>query len=152
MPDAEAPPDVLTLYRQTLTDHGHDAAGMLVAINPSIYVCDDPERGWHEVKEHFLYAYNRYRIWLAKAGERTTPPLEDADKLPHDRYLVGTPEQVALSILALHDRTGFDRLYFWARPPGLAVERSSHSLELFAKEVIPRLRGHFVASRVPGLR
>jgi hypothetical protein len=31
----------------------------------------------------------------------------------------------------------FDRLIFWTRPPGLSVESSSRSLELFAQEVLP---------------
>jgi alkanesulfonate monooxygenase SsuD/methylene tetrahydromethanopterin reductase-like flavin-dependent oxidoreductase (luciferase family) len=139
MPDAQAPDEVLALYPRTLAEHGHDASRARVAVNPTIYVCNDPERGWNEVKEHFLYAYNGYRKWYAEAGEGGAPALDDPDDLPRERYIVGTPEDVAAAILALHRRTGFDRLFFWARPPGLAVERSARSLELFAGEVIPRL-------------
>jgi alkanesulfonate monooxygenase SsuD/methylene tetrahydromethanopterin reductase-like flavin-dependent oxidoreductase (luciferase family) len=40
---------------------------------------------------------------------------------------------------SVHERTRCDRLFFWARPPGLAIELSNRSLELFAKEVIPRV-------------
>jgi hypothetical protein len=31
-------------------------------------------------------------------------------------------------------------LYFWARPPGLPIEKSYESLELFARYVIPHFR------------
>ena len=120
MPDAYAPADVLELYRER-----HDGQ---VAVNPSVYVGD-----WDEVAEHFLYQYNRYREW---GGGQT---LASADELPRDRYLVGSPDEVAAGIRALIERTRCDRLYFWARPPGLPIELANRSLELFAKDVIPRV-------------
>jgi hypothetical protein len=52
-------------------------------------------------------------------------------------YLVGTPEMVTSEISRLRLGLPFDRLIFWARPPGLSVESSSRSLELFAQEVLP---------------
>jgi alkanesulfonate monooxygenase SsuD/methylene tetrahydromethanopterin reductase-like flavin-dependent oxidoreductase (luciferase family) len=120
MPDAFAPADVLALYREH-----HDGS---VAVNPTIYVGD-----WDDVAEHFLYQYNRYREW---AGGQT---LASADELPRDRYLIGSPDEVAAGVSAIVERTGCDRLYFWARPPGLAIELANRSLERFAKEVIPRV-------------
>ncbi len=120
MPDAYTGTEVLQLYREL-------AAGE-VAINPSIYVGN-----WDDVAEHFLYQYNRYREW---GGGRQ---LERAEELPRNRYLVGSPEEVAAGVRAIVDRTGCDRLYFWARPPGLAIELASRSLELFATEVMPRV-------------
>ena len=120
MPDAFVPSEVLALYRE-LGDGD-------VSINPSVYVGD-----WDDVAEHFLYQYNRYREW--GGGEL----LESAADLPRDRYLVGTPDEVAAGVRALRDRTGCDRLFFWARPPGLSIELANRSLELFAREVIPRV-------------
>jgi len=120
MADAYVAPEVIRLYRELADGE--------VSINPSIYV---GER--EDVAEHFLYQYNRYREW--GGGEL----LESAEELPRDRYLIGSPDEVAAGIRAIHDRTGCDRLFFWARPPGLSIERSNHSLELFAKEVIPRV-------------
>jgi alkanesulfonate monooxygenase SsuD/methylene tetrahydromethanopterin reductase-like flavin-dependent oxidoreductase (luciferase family) len=120
MPDAFVPMEVIELYRERF--HGE------VAINPSVYV-----GAWDDVAEHFLYQYNRYREWGGGAQ------LERADDLPRDRYLVGTPDEVAAGIRAIRERTRCDRLYFWARPPGLSIELANRSLELFAREVIPRV-------------
>jgi alkanesulfonate monooxygenase SsuD/methylene tetrahydromethanopterin reductase-like flavin-dependent oxidoreductase (luciferase family) len=120
MPDAYVSPEVIALYRSL--------SGGEVSINPSVYV-----GAWDEVAEHFLYQYNRYRDW----GDE--PQLESADHLPRDRYIVGTPDVVAAGISAIAERTGCDRLFFWARPPGLEIELANRSLELFAKEVIPRV-------------
>jgi alkanesulfonate monooxygenase SsuD/methylene tetrahydromethanopterin reductase-like flavin-dependent oxidoreductase (luciferase family) len=120
MPDAYVATEVLDLYRELWDGE--------VSINPSVYVGD-----WDDVAEHFLYQYNRYREW---GGD---PQLERAADLPRERYIVGSPEEVAAGIRAIHERTRCDRLYFWARPPGLDIELGNRSLELFAKEVIPRV-------------
>jgi hypothetical protein len=42
-------------------------------------------------------------------------------------YLVGTPEIVTSEISRLRLALPFDRLIFWARPPGLSVERAAHA-------------------------
>jgi alkanesulfonate monooxygenase SsuD/methylene tetrahydromethanopterin reductase-like flavin-dependent oxidoreductase (luciferase family) len=120
MPDAYVDPAVVELYRSL--------AGGEVSINPSIYV-----GAWDDVAEHLLYQYNRYREW---GGE---PQLAGADELPRERYVVGSPDEVAAGVRALVERTGCDRLFFWARPPGLPIELANRSLELFAKEVVPRV-------------
>jgi alkanesulfonate monooxygenase SsuD/methylene tetrahydromethanopterin reductase-like flavin-dependent oxidoreductase (luciferase family) len=120
MPDAWVATEALDLYRSL-----HDG---LVAINPTVYVGD-----WDDVAEHVLYQYNRYREW---GGGRT---LASPDELPRDRYLVGSPEEVAAGVSSIAERTRCDLLFFWARPPGLAIELANASLERFAKEVIPRV-------------
>jgi alkanesulfonate monooxygenase SsuD/methylene tetrahydromethanopterin reductase-like flavin-dependent oxidoreductase (luciferase family) len=120
MPDAYVAPEVIALYRSLWDGE--------VSINPSVFVGD-----WDAVAEHFLYQYNRYREW---GGE---PQLERAADLPRERYIVGTPDDVAAAIRAIGERTGCDQLFFWARPPGLDIELANRSLELFAKEVIPRV-------------
>ncbi|MDX6526137.1 MAG: hypothetical protein QOI43_1648 [Gaiellales bacterium] len=123
MPDAFVETGVLELFRSL-------APGKRVSINPSIYVGD-----WEEVAEHFLYQYNRYREW---GGGQT---IESADQLPRDRYLVGEPAEVAAGVRALIERTGCDRMFFWARPPGLAIDLANRSLERFAYEVMPGFSG-----------
>jgi alkanesulfonate monooxygenase SsuD/methylene tetrahydromethanopterin reductase-like flavin-dependent oxidoreductase (luciferase family) len=119
MPDAFVETEVLELFRSLAPDNR-------VAINPSIYVGD-----WDDVAEHFLYQYNRYREW---GGGQT---IESADQLPRDRYLVGEPAEVAAGVRALIERTGCDRMFFWARPPGLVIDLANRSLERFAHDVMP---------------
>ena len=118
MPDAYVETEVVDLYRSL--------GGTRVAINPSIYV-----GSWEEVAPHFLYQYNRYREW--GGGWQ----FAGADVRPRERYLIGSPAVVAAGVKALVERTRAERLFFWARPPGLPIELANHSLERFAKEVIP---------------
>jgi alkanesulfonate monooxygenase SsuD/methylene tetrahydromethanopterin reductase-like flavin-dependent oxidoreductase (luciferase family) len=118
MPDAFVKTGVIELYRSL--------GGARVSINPSIYV-----GSWDEVASHFLYQFNLYREW--GGGKK----LASADELPRDRYLIGSPEDVVAGVHALIERTGAERLFFWARPPGLPIELANRSLERFAKEVMP---------------
>jgi alkanesulfonate monooxygenase SsuD/methylene tetrahydromethanopterin reductase-like flavin-dependent oxidoreductase (luciferase family) len=120
MPDAFVDTEVLDLFRSL-------APGGRVSINPTIYVGE-----WDDVAEHLLYQYNRYREW---GGGQT---IESADELPRDRYLVGSADEVAAGVRALIERTGCDRMFFWARPPGLSIDLANRSLESFAHDVMPR--------------
>jgi probable F420-dependent oxidoreductase len=142
LPDADASAELCQLYRAELQAAGHDPARFSVTIPHAVYVCDDPERGWQEVKDHYRYAASRYRQWNAAADARAAAdPPEEPSELSREDYLVGTPEMVAAGIVRLREAVPFDRLIFWARPPGLSIERSSRSLELFAQQVLPRLAG-----------
>jgi alkanesulfonate monooxygenase SsuD/methylene tetrahydromethanopterin reductase-like flavin-dependent oxidoreductase (luciferase family) len=122
MPDAYVARDVLALYRSLMP-------GGRVSINPTVYVGD-----WDDVSEHLLYQFNRYREW--GGGQ----PITSADELPRERYIVGSADEVTAGVQALVDRTACDRLFFWARPPGLSIELANRSLERFAREVMPRIR------------
>jgi alkanesulfonate monooxygenase SsuD/methylene tetrahydromethanopterin reductase-like flavin-dependent oxidoreductase (luciferase family) len=141
MPDSGAPPAVYQEYSAALTAHGRDPAGYRVQTNRVIYVCDDPEQGWDEVKEHYLYVFNTYRRWFAEAGDFAAlgPGLDSADQLSRDLHLVGTPDMVLSRLRELEARFPVSDLIFWARPPGLPAGRCARSLELFAAHVLPAL-------------
>jgi len=118
MPDAFVSTEVVELYRAL--------GGTRVSINPSVYVGD-----WEDVAPHFLYQYNLYPEWGGGVQ------LASSDELPRDRYLIGDPGTVAAGVRALVERTGAERLFFWARPPGLPIELANRSIARFAKEVVP---------------
>ena len=69
MPDAYMDVAHYAVYREALAAAGHDPAAFHTAINPTIFVTDDPERGWAEIKEHVPFQYNRYREWFAAGGD-----------------------------------------------------------------------------------
>jgi probable F420-dependent oxidoreductase len=137
MPDAYMDVGHYAVYREALAAAGYDPAAFHTAINPTIYVTEDPERGWAEIKEHVLFQYNRYREWFAAGGDTPAVTASSPEELPRDRYLIGTPADVIAGIESLRERHGFDRLFFWARLPGLGIEQSNRSLELFAEQVLP---------------
>lgn len=141
MPDVAVAPEHVDAYRKALAGAGFDPADYRLAGNPTIYVTDDPERGWSEIREHLVYQLERYRSWYAAGGSTTPAPIDLAGEVARDRIIVGTPDRVIARIEELRARCPFDELYFWARLPGLTDELSQRSLELFAQNVI----GHFAS-------
>ncbi len=82
------------VYREALAAAGYDPSAFHTAINPTIFVTEDLERGWAEIKEHVLFQYNRYREWFAAGGDSPAVTASSPEELPRDRYLIGTPTDV----------------------------------------------------------
>lgn len=146
MPDSGAPLEVFQLYRDECATAGHPPGE--VATNLVVHVCDDPERGWHDVKEHYFYVRQVYQRWFAEAGDLTQvdDSVRHPDDLPRGAYVVGTPQMAIEAIERRRQGREVDRLIFWARPPGIDIETSSRSLELMATKVLP----HFASTPLQG--
>ncbi|MFJ3771444.1 LLM class flavin-dependent oxidoreductase [Streptomyces sp. NPDC090075] len=135
LPDLGTPPEILDLYRRTLAEHGHDPArfGVTAIVTPGVYVCEDAEEGWQEIKEHYWYLLNKFQEWFGNPG------LPSVDDLPRDLFLVGPPDTVAQG---LRDRVkplgDVERVVFFGRAPGLPADRALRSLRLFAEHVVPQ--------------
>jgi alkanesulfonate monooxygenase SsuD/methylene tetrahydromethanopterin reductase-like flavin-dependent oxidoreductase (luciferase family) len=96
-----------------------------------LHVDEDRDRAWGQAAPGIEYLEGemaRYR-----GARRPAPRRED--------FLVGTPEEVADRLAALHAATGFDHFAHWARLPGVDHEAALGSLRLVAERVIPRLGG-----------
>jgi probable F420-dependent oxidoreductase len=135
LPDLGTPPETVELYRQTLAAHGHDPArfGITALVTPGVYVCEDAEEGWQEIREHYWYLLRTFQEWFGNPG------LPSVDDLPRELFLVGPPDVVAEGIRERVKPLGdVERVIFFGRAPGLPVERARRSLGLFAEHVVPR--------------
>ena len=85
----------------------------------------------------FAYQRSRYAEW---ATDRDKPRLETIreEDLPWERYLVGTPEEVAEGLIGLYQKAPCDHFCFWGRLPGVTHQQALASMRLFASEVAPR--------------
>ena len=79
MPDSGAPLEVFQQYRDECAAAGRPPGE--VATNLVVHVCDDPEQGWHDVKEHYFYVRQVYQQWFAEAGDLT----QVDDSVPRSR-------------------------------------------------------------------
>lgn len=95
-----------------------------------MHVDDDADRGWAEAAPGIAYLEGE----IASYGGTEPPPLHRED------YLVGTPEDVAARLIALHEATRFVHFAHWLRLPTLPQESALRSLELIAHRVIPAVR------------
>lgn len=104
-----------------------------------VYVTDDPDGAWPELAPYLLYETQTYASYQTP-GQHSTPMVE-ADSLvdlQRSRQLwVGTPDQVVEWAAAVPE-TG--AINFHPLAGGLPPDLSWPSLELFAAEVLPRLR------------
>jgi probable F420-dependent oxidoreductase len=141
LPSSTTEFDIVETYHAALREFGRDPAAYRIKCFRPLYCTNDPERIWAELKEHFLYQHNCYRRWYREAGDSSAPELDDADQLSRTSYIVGTPDQCATAIRELRSELAFDEFIFWTHPPGFPVSAATASLELFAREVIPRFRG-----------
>jgi probable F420-dependent oxidoreductase len=130
--------DVVETYHAALREYGRDPDNFRIKGFSSMFCTEDPARSWEELKEHFLYQHNLYRQWYRSAGDSTAPDVKDADQLSRNNYFVGTPDECDKEIREHQRNLSAEEFIFWAHPPGFPVEKSTPSIELFAKEVIPR--------------
>lgn len=103
-----------------------------------VHISSDPDRDWQRIAPHALDQSNMYVRWQSQTGvEGVFTPVTDADALRSSgTFAVITPDEC----LAMIDRLG-DRGMLSLDPlmGGLPPELGWESLELFAKEVAPRL-------------
>ena len=126
----------ITAYR----DAGGDVSK--VPIGRFVVVAESDEAAWKAAWP----AGERLTAGYRRGGEQVRRQISTEDELETDRWLnevaiVGGPETVAQRVLALHEEFGFGGFQLVTGFLGnLPEEHVVTTLELFAKEVRPRLR------------
>jgi alkanesulfonate monooxygenase SsuD/methylene tetrahydromethanopterin reductase-like flavin-dependent oxidoreductase (luciferase family) len=86
--------------------------------------------------------YQAYQQW----GQNQVMPAGDNDlgvefdELIRDRFLLGSPDEVAGQILRLHQQTGINHLIMSLQWPGMPQSLALDELHMLAEEVFPRVR------------
>lgn len=86
--------------------------------------------------------YEAYHQWgQSKAMPEGDNDLGvDFDDLIRDRFLLGSPDEVAEQMLALHKATGVNHLIMSVQWPGMPQSMVLDALHMLAAEVFPRVR------------
>ncbi len=64
----------------------------------------------------------------------------DFDELWRNRFLIGSPDEVAEQMLELHAATGINHLVMSVQWPGMPQQMALDVLHQLAKEVFPKVR------------
>ncbi len=84
--------------------------------------------------------YKAYHNWHQEMPEGDRGLGQEFEALIEDRFIIGSPDEVAEQIISLHRRLGVNHIVMsteWAgMPESLAVE----TIEMMAREVFPRVR------------
>ena len=112
----------------------------------NLFVCDDPEAVWPEIRHHFLYQALRPDIKSKRAGpngsiiERAALRLEDIDaRRERGDILVVTPGQTVDAVRKRAAGSRINGFFCHNRICGMSDELSDRHVELLTREVAPAL-------------
>lgn len=128
----------LQLYREAGHRAGHAAGTLPVAINLHGFIAEDSQRA----AEIFYPSWAEVMTRIGR--ERGWPPMTreqfDAACGPHGALAVGSPAQVAEKLLQHHGWFGHQRILLQMTIGSVPHAALLRSMELFATEVLPRVR------------
>lgn len=131
--------DTYRRVREALARHGRDDEDFPFIASGVVYVHEDPERALADVAPAISYQRSRYAEWGTDRDRPRPEPIRPED-LPWERYLVGSPDEVAEGLIRLHQEAPYDHYCFWGRLPGITHEQALANARLFASEVMPKVR------------
>jgi alkanesulfonate monooxygenase SsuD/methylene tetrahydromethanopterin reductase-like flavin-dependent oxidoreductase (luciferase family) len=134
-------PKLWAPYQEGLAAGGHDVATARLAGSLEFFLSDDPEKTWADIKEHVVYRWQSYNRYMFEGTRREADPPQyfDTETLG-ERFLVGTPEQVAAAVRRQTEGLPVTDLYFWADYPGIPDDTIDRHLELTLTKLAPLLR------------
>ncbi len=129
----------MELYRRALDAAGKPFPAEL-PIRREVFVAKTKAEAIRLCAPYLGAKYKAYHSWRQELPDDDSGFEQDFGKLIGDRFLIGSPDEVAGQILALRRRLGVNHLVMsteWAgMPESLAVE----TIEMIAKELFPRVR------------
>ena len=131
----------MELYKKEL-----DKCGKLfpkeLPIRREVFVSQTREKAIEQSRPHLARKYNAYHDWgqdkaLPEGDNDFAVPFEELIK---DRFLLGSPDEVAEQIIDLSKRLGTNHIIFNVQQPGMSQQMTLESMHLLAEEVFPRVR------------
>ena len=147
--------DLQQMYDAGLRSHGHDVASHYIAQLRAVYVAETREQAWDDAEQHLYYMMTAYDRrfkeandlpWSEAVFSRTdVPPPGEMRNTPGLSFFqaplaVGTPDDVVRDLQRYSEAGRVTHLVMWMQLPGMPALKARRSMELFAKEVMPRLR------------
>jgi alkanesulfonate monooxygenase SsuD/methylene tetrahydromethanopterin reductase-like flavin-dependent oxidoreductase (luciferase family) len=148
------------LFREACAKEGYEADPMQMGWLEPIYVAETDDQARREYEEHFFYfvkrllpginvsppGYTTLRSYesMLKGFNTFAINLETWDQVVEGQYaIVGSPDTVYERLVENLHRLGTGNLLGLFQLGTLPAEPTRRSLELFAREVMPRLRKEF---------
>ena len=126
-------------YLDTVKQTGQSPPSVLPMMR-ELYVAGDRETAYLESQPYLEAKYAAYASWgqdkALPGNESFSVPFQD---LARDRFLLGSPDDVAQEMLRYQDELGVNYLIFRMQWPGMPQEQALRQIELMGKEVLPRV-------------
>jgi alkanesulfonate monooxygenase SsuD/methylene tetrahydromethanopterin reductase-like flavin-dependent oxidoreductase (luciferase family) len=141
-------PDPAPWYVETLKECGRDPAHFNIAQLRLVYLAESEDQAWEEAAPHIQSMMEFYGEILAEAndapGDKDVWRFKSPDEIRHSAFgqaaMIGTPGQVAPKFEQFCQQFRCTHFILITQLPGLDPRKATRSLELFAKEIMPRYR------------
>ena len=134
-----APEVVLDPWRDELRATGRDPDDYRVGIIRSVFVTDDREGAWQQIRAAERYRAGVYARFFAETSDTFTAFDPTQNAIPQG-WIVGDEDHCIAELTEFIARYGITDLCTWGGPPGLPPSIMNDSLERLARNVIPRVR------------
>jgi alkanesulfonate monooxygenase SsuD/methylene tetrahydromethanopterin reductase-like flavin-dependent oxidoreductase (luciferase family) len=131
----------MDVYKRALDACGKPFPAELPA-RREVFVASTREEALRLCGPFLARKYEAYHAW----GQDKAMPEGDNDlglefdELIRDRFILGSPDEVAEQIIKLNDETGINHLIMSMQWPGMPQSTVLDALQLFAEEVFPKVR------------
>jgi len=142
-------PDPAPLYLETLKENGKNPSDYNVAQLRMVYCAETEDQAWSECQEHLFHLLDFYRDIIEEAGDAEgdtemgktlTKPEDLRDSILADIFMIGTPDQVSKKMEKFASEYHCTDFILNSQFPGLAPEKGTRALEMFAKDVMPQFQ------------
>ena len=143
-------PEAQELYDNTLREEGRDPKDFHAAQLRWCFVGESRDQAWDACQDHLHYMLSWYGARLVEASDfqgdenfaKLPAPEEmrDSDQAMLGQPMVGSPDEIAEEINSFTAGVRTTHLVLGMHFPGISPAVVQHSMELFAKEVMPAIR------------
>ena len=128
------------VYKRALDEYGKPFPKEFPA-RREVFVARSRDEAIRLCAPHLGAKYQAYQQWgqdgVMPDGDKIS---SEFDELIQDRFLLGSPDEVAGQILKLHRETGINHLIMSCQWPGMSQSLALDELHMLAEEVFPRVR------------
>lgn len=131
----------LDIYKRALDDAGKPFPKELPLMR-EIFVAKSKEEATRLARPYLEAKYKVYHEWgQDKAMPKGDDDLSlDFEELTRDRFLFGSPDEVAEQIIGYNKRLGVNRMVLGVHWVGMPQNQVLDSMNLFAEEVMPKVK------------
>lgn len=140
-------------YIDALRRHGRNPDDFNIAHLLICYVAETNEQAWEDCAEPLHHVMSEYQAWAEESGDQTGDGVAESivpspEELKKTRYcesfgrsaIIGDSATVLAQLLACHEESPGSHLTLMMSLPGADPSRTRKSMELFAQEVMPKLK------------
>jgi alkanesulfonate monooxygenase SsuD/methylene tetrahydromethanopterin reductase-like flavin-dependent oxidoreductase (luciferase family) len=131
----------LDVYRRALDEFGKPFPAEL-PMRREVFVAPSRAEAIRRAQPYLEEKYKAYRAW---GQDRVMPQGDDFDhgfnELLQDRFLLGSPAEVAEQIVRLNRRLRVNHIVASVHWPGMPNSLALDQLQILAEEVLPQVRG-----------